>query len=133
MPIQSTTGSRIKLTRNQLLLSLPQLAGQIAVQRKTLENWENDRSEPRGDKLMKLAGVLQVPMVWLLTGDTPQGSDRKPSAPTAAKVAQKLEKALAVQQRALAVQQDLATLLAEVSADVMRLRRELDEDRELAA
>jgi transcriptional regulator with XRE-family HTH domain len=133
VPDQSTTGSRIRLTRNHLLLSLPELAGQIAVQRKTLENWESDRSEPRGDKLMKLAGVLQVPMVWLLTGDTPQGSDRKLGAPKVAKVAQKLERALAMQQRAFAMQQDLATLLAEVSADVMRLQRELDEDRELAA
>jgi len=109
------------------------LAGQIAVQRKTLENWESDQSEPRGDKLMKLAGVLQVPMVWLLTGDTPQGAERDAAAPKAAKVAQKLERALAMQQRAHAMQQDLATLLAEVSADVMRLQRELDEDRELAA
>jgi len=42
--IQTTTGSRIEQARNQLGLSLPQLARRIAVKSKTLENWENDRS-----------------------------------------------------------------------------------------
>lgn len=126
MSVQTTTGSRIGLARNQLGLSLPQLARRIGVQRKTLENWENDRSEPRVDKLVKLAGILQVPLIWLLTGDAPQGSDHNPIAPETAKIAQKLD-------RAIAMQQDLAALLIEVSADVTRLQRELDEDQELAA
>jgi hypothetical protein len=75
---------------------------------------------------MKLAGVLQVPMIWLLTGDIPQGPDHNPVVPETAKIAQKLD-------RALAMQQDLAALLIEVSADVTRLQRGLDDDQELAA
>jgi transcriptional regulator with XRE-family HTH domain len=124
--IQTTTGSRIEQARNQLGLSLPQLARRIAVKSKTLENWENDRSEPRADKLMKLAGLLQVPLIWLLTGNTPQGSDRSPVALETIGIAQKLE-------RALAMQQELAALLIDVSADVARLQREISEDQELAA
>ncbi len=75
---------------------------------------------------MKLAGVLQVPMIWLLTGDTPQGSDHKQVVPETAEIAQKLD-------RALGMQQDLAALLIEVSADVTRLQQGLDDDQELAA
>ena len=126
MSIHTTTGSRIELARNQLGLSLPQLAHRVVVKPKTLENWEKDRSQPRADKLLKLAGVLQVPLIWLLTGDTPQGSDQNPVVPETAKIAQKLE-------RAVAMQQDLAAILIEISADVARLQRELDEDQELAA
>jgi transcriptional regulator with XRE-family HTH domain len=124
--IQTTTGSRIEQARNQLGLSLPQLARRIAVKSKTLENWENDRSEPRADKLMKLAGLLQVPLIWLLTGNTPQGSERMPVALETVGIAQKLE-------RAVAMQQELAALLISVSADVARLQREISEDQELAA
>lgn len=126
MPFQTTTGSRIEQARNQLGLSIPQVARRIGVKRVTLENWENDRSEPRADKLVKLSGLLQVPLTWLLTGTTPKGSDRNPVAPETAKIAQKLE-------RALAMQQELAALLTDLSADVARLQRELDEDEELAA
>jgi len=96
------------------------------VKSKTLENWENDRSEPRADKLMKLAGLLQVPLIWLLTGNTPQGSERMPVALETVGIAQKLE-------RAVAMQQELAALLIGVSADVARLQREISEDQELAA
>jgi len=96
------------------------------VQRKTLESWEDNRIEPRGEELMRLAGVLQVSMIWLLTGDTPQGSDHKPVAPESDRIAQKLK-------RALALQKDLAVLLDEVSADVTGLQRESEEDEELVA
>ena len=126
MTSQTTMGSRIEQARNQVGLSTAQLARRIAVKRQTLENWENDRSEPRADRLMKLAGVLQVPLIWLLTGDTPRESTSQPSATETSRITGKLE-------RAVAMQQDLAALLIEVSADVRRLQRELDEDQELAA
>lgn len=126
MPVQTTTGSRIELARNQLGLTIPQLARRIGVMRKTLENWENDRSDPRVDKLVKLSGVLQMPLIWLLTGDTPQGTDHNEVIPETAKIAQKLD-------RALAMQQELAALLIDVSADVTRLQRDLDKEPELAA
>ena len=126
MPGQTTTGSRIELARTQLGLSLAQAAQRVGVKRKTLENWEIDRSEPRADKLVKLAGVLQVPLVWLFTGDHPKGSDTEQVVPETARIAQKLD-------RAIAMQQDLAALLIDVSAAVKRLQRELDEDQEMAA
>lgn len=126
MPAETTTGSRIEMVRNQLGLSPSQLARRVGVKRKTLENWENDRSEPRADKLLKLSGVLQVPIYWLITGDVPPSSDHSPAIPETAKIAQKLE-------RAVAMQRDLAALLIEVSADVARLQRALDNGQRIAA
>lgn len=126
MSVKSTPGSRIKLTRCRLGLSLQQLADRVGVTRKSLENWENDRSEPRGVKVTKLAGVLQVPMIWLLTGETPPSSVHEPAVLETTRIVQKLD-------RAVALQRDLAALLIEVSADVSRLQRELDEERKLAA
>jgi transcriptional regulator with XRE-family HTH domain len=126
VPAETTSGSRIETTRTQLGLTPSQLARRVGVKRKTLENWENDRSEPRADKLLKLAGVLQVPIVWLITGDVPPSSDHSPAASETARIAQKLE-------RAVAMQRNLAALLIEVSADVARLQRGLDNGQRIAA
>lgn len=126
MSVKSTPGSRIKHTRTQLGLSLQQLADRVGVTRKSLENWENDRSEPRGVKVMKLAGVLQVPMIWLLTGDAPPSADHEPAVLETSRLAQKID-------RAVAVQRDLSALLIEISADLSQLQRKLDEERRLAA
>lgn len=122
----TTMGSRIEQSRAGLGLSPSQLAHRIGVKRQTLENWENDRSEPRPERLLRLAGVLQVPIVWLLSGNTPHSSHHRARNPETGRIAKKLE-------RAVAMQQDLAALLIEVSADVARLQRELDADRDLAA
>jgi hypothetical protein len=65
-------------------------------------------------------------MIWLLTGDVPPNSDHDPAVLETARIAQKLD-------RAVAMQRDLAALLVEVTADVSRLQRELDEERKLAA
>ena len=126
MTIETTTGSRIEQTRIQAGLSVAELARRVAVKRKTLENWENDRSEPRGNKLLMLAGVLQVPLAWLLTGDTPRGWEGSLPVSETAKIAQKLD-------RAVAAQRDLAELLNELSSEVVQLQQKLDEDEELAA
>lgn len=126
MPVSTTMGSRIEQSRIGLGLSLAQLAHRIGVRRQTLENWENDRSEPRPERLLRLAGVLQVPITWLLTGDTPRDSTHRACAPETQRIVDKLE-------RAVAMQRDLAALLIEVSADVARLQRDLDADRDLAA
>ena len=124
MPARSSTGKRIKHAREEMSLSTAQLASRIGIHRKTLECWENGGSEPRGYKLMKLAGVCQVPMIWLLTGQEPQISISRSGAGEA--VTQKLE-------RALVMQQHLAAILVEISTDVTRLQRKLDEDPDLAA
>ena len=126
MSFTSTTGSRIQTARDKTGFNQSEVARRIGVKTQTLQNWENDRSEPRAEKLLRLAGVLQVPMIWLLTGDHPRGLDADVPAPDTAAIAQKLD-------RAVALQRDLAALLGDIRADVAHLQRQLDEDQELAA
>ena len=126
MSIETTTGGRIEQARMQIGMSIPQLARRIGVKRKTLENWENDRSEPRGDKLLKLSGILQVPLIWLLTGNRPEETDKPLLGSETATISQKLE-------RAISLQQDLAALLLDISADLARVQKAIDSDAELAA
>jgi transcriptional regulator with XRE-family HTH domain len=122
----TTMGARIEQARRAKGLDLPQLARRIAVKSTTLQNWESDRSEPRPDKLTKLAGMLDAPLIWLITGETPEASRPVVSDAGTAAIARKLE-------RAVSMQQELASLLIEVSADVARLRREMAAETDLAA
>jgi len=32
-------------------------------------NWENERSSPRANRLAQIAGILGVPLVWLIAGE----------------------------------------------------------------
>lgn len=64
----ATFGDRVAAAREALGLTQAQLANRLGVRANTLQNWEGDRSEPRANKLQMLAGVLNVSIVWLLTG-----------------------------------------------------------------
>lgn len=64
----STFGDRVTLAREAVGLDQESLAGKLGVKLKTLRNWEDNRAEPRANKLQMLAGVLNVSMIWLLSG-----------------------------------------------------------------
>ena len=66
-----TLGGRIIEAREAAGFSSAQLARRIGVGTPTLASWEQDRSEPRANKLVTLAGLLNVNFSWLLTGDGP--------------------------------------------------------------
>ena len=123
----STMGSRIEQARHAQGLSVRQVASRLGMKPATIENWERDRSEPRSNKLLTLAGVLNVPVAWLLEGEGETGRSYQPDALSeTAKILGKLE-------RAQAMQQELAALLAEATADVNRLQAELDAQPNVAA
>ncbi len=63
-----TMGGRICRARDAMGLSTAQLARRLGVKSTTLAGWELDRAEPRSNKLVMLAGVLNVSPSWLLTG-----------------------------------------------------------------
>ncbi|MEM9426407.1 MAG: helix-turn-helix transcriptional regulator [Pseudomonadota bacterium] len=65
----STFGDRVVAAREAHNLSSKALARHLGVATKTIENWENDISEPRANKLQMLSGVLNVSIPWLLTGE----------------------------------------------------------------
>jgi transcriptional regulator with XRE-family HTH domain len=63
-----TLGERICKARDASRLSTAQLARRLGIKTSTLQSWESDRSEPRSNKLVLLAGVLNVSPTWLLVG-----------------------------------------------------------------
>ncbi|MBW8640417.1 helix-turn-helix domain-containing protein [Hoeflea sp. WL0058] len=63
-----TIGGRISRARDALELSTAQLARRLGVKTETVQAWENDRSEPRSNRVIMLAGMLGVSPTWLLTG-----------------------------------------------------------------
>ncbi len=72
----ATFGDRVAGAREVLGMTQEDLSRRLGVQLKTISSWENDMSEPRANKLQMLAGILNVSMRWLLTGEGhgPDGS-----------------------------------------------------------
>jgi transcriptional regulator with XRE-family HTH domain len=65
---QDTLGGRISRAREASGQSVPKFAKTVGVRRETLAAWESDRSEPRVNKLVTMAGLLNVSPAWLLYG-----------------------------------------------------------------
>lgn len=70
----ATFGDRLAAAREALGLSQEALAQRLGVGLETLDAWEADAAEPRANRLQMLAGVLNVSVMWLLTGEG-QGVD----------------------------------------------------------
>jgi transcriptional regulator with XRE-family HTH domain len=64
----ATFGDRVAAARETLGLSQVELARKLGVKLKTVTAWENDIAEPRANRLQMLAGILNVSVMWLLTG-----------------------------------------------------------------
>ena len=65
----ATFGDRITGAREAVGLSQEDLARRLGVRLKTVRAWEDDLAEPRANKLQMLAGLLNVSIRWLLTGE----------------------------------------------------------------
>ncbi len=63
-----TLGGRIVYAREAQELTTSQLARRMGIKTETLHDWETDRAEPRSNRLLTLAGMLNVSPTWLLTG-----------------------------------------------------------------
>lgn len=70
-PNATTFGDRVAGAREQAGMSQADLAKRLGVKLKTLKAWEDDLSEPRANKLSMMAGLLNVSLLWLLSGDGP--------------------------------------------------------------
>ena len=62
-------GHQIAKARETRGLSSLQLANKVGVEEKTLLDWENERRSPRANRLGQIAGILGVPLIWLIAGD----------------------------------------------------------------
>lgn len=67
-PETSTFGDRIAGAREAAGMSQSELARRLGVRLSTLRGWEDDRAEPRANKLQMMAGLLNVSLIWLLNG-----------------------------------------------------------------
>ncbi|MEL7013882.1 MAG: helix-turn-helix domain-containing protein [Pseudomonadota bacterium] len=68
-PAATTFGDRLAGAREQAGMGQADLAKRLGVKLATLKSWEDDFNEPRANKLQMLAGILNVSLSWLLTGE----------------------------------------------------------------
>jgi transcriptional regulator with XRE-family HTH domain len=68
VPDNDTMGGRLLRARDGADLSIDELATRLGVKPSTVQAWENDRSQPRANRLQMLAGMLNVSLSWLLYG-----------------------------------------------------------------
>ncbi len=85
----ATFGDRLTAARDAQGMSQSELARRLGVKLKTVQGWENDTAEPRANKLQMVAGLLNVSIRWLLTGEG-EGVPEPVSAEDLAKDAQSL-------------------------------------------
>lgn len=74
-----TIGGRISRARDASGLTLTEISSQAGVRKETVAQWERDRSEPRANKLVMLAGILGVSPTWLMTGAGEGPTEATPS------------------------------------------------------
>ena len=65
----ATFGDRLAGARDAVGLTQDEFARRLGIKLKTIEAWENDMSEPRANRLQMMAGLLNVSIRWLLTGE----------------------------------------------------------------
>lgn len=65
----STFGDRLARARDHAGMNQSDLARRLGVKAVTIKNWETDRSEPRANRLQMLSGLLNVSIIWLMTGE----------------------------------------------------------------
>ena len=65
----ATFGDRLTAAREAIGLDVEGLAHRAGVKITTLQAWEDDRKEPRANRVTMLAGMLGVSLRWLLTGE----------------------------------------------------------------
>ena len=65
----ATFGDRLAGAREAAGLTQEDLAQRLGVTLDSLQAWEDDLSEPRGNRVQMLAGLLNVSIAWLLTGE----------------------------------------------------------------
>ena len=73
----STLGSRIFETRRNAGMSLEMLASLVGVRPATLRAWENDRSEPRLNKVVAMAGIVGVSPTYFIAEEGNAGEEVK--------------------------------------------------------
>ncbi|XDZ66536.1 helix-turn-helix domain-containing protein [Alphaproteobacteria bacterium LSUCC0684] len=75
--VETTLGGRIFKCRERAGLSVQMLANLTGVRPSTLKSWESDRSEPRVNKLVAMAGILGVSPTYFIAEEGNSGVAKK--------------------------------------------------------
>lgn len=65
----ATFGDRLSAAREAAGLTQEELAKRLGVRLTSIKAWEDDSSEPRANRLQMMAGMLNVSIRWMLTGE----------------------------------------------------------------
>lgn len=82
--LDETLGGRIVYAREAQGLTTAELALRLGIKTETLQSWETDRAEPRSNRLITLAGMINVSPTWLLVGAGPSPDDALSASDVAA-------------------------------------------------
>lgn len=116
----ATFGDRVAGAREQAGMTQEQLARRLGVKLKTVQGWENDATEPRANKLQMMAGMLNVSIVWLLTGEGDGPDGPPPERPASAETRRLMADLAQLRAQALA----LAQALGQMERRVRTLQKE---------
>ena len=111
----NSLGERITKARADLAIDSADLARRIGVREETLNKWESGQSEPRTNKLLQLAGLLEVSLMWLMTGVAGEQEGRSHEFDRLTNLNRKID-------RILALQHETTRLLSEVAEEVAFLQ-----------
>lgn len=65
---EQSIGPRIAIAREHMGMSVDDLAARLGVEPASVRAWEADERTPRANRLLMLAGILDVSLLWLLEG-----------------------------------------------------------------
>lgn len=65
----ATFGDRLTSAREAAGLTQKELADRLGVKEIAVKEWEDDLLEPRSNRLLRLSGLLNVSIMWLLNGE----------------------------------------------------------------
>ena len=68
-PDAATFGDRLAGARELAGMTQAQLARRLGVKKSTIVAWEEDRSDPRANRLQMVSGLLNVSIIWLMNGE----------------------------------------------------------------
>lgn len=114
-PDRATLGDRIEAAREGAGLTQQEFAARLGVRLRSVQDWENDRAEPRANRLQMMAGMLGCSLRWLMAGEGPGGPEGPVTlgpVPPEARVALEALQGISAQMRVL-------------SGELERIEREL--------
>ncbi|HEX9859450.1 MAG TPA: helix-turn-helix transcriptional regulator [Paracoccaceae bacterium] len=103
----ATFGDRIAGARDAAGMTQEELARRLGVRLKTLQSWEDDLAEPRANRLQMMAGMLNVSLKWLLTGEGDGVDAPATQGPLTEKARDALAELARMRGRMLALSQDM--------------------------